>query len=154
MDQVFLCIDELGWPSVQTHRSYISIWILFSILHKRMAINFSDYFEFNMLATRSHSLTLHLVSSSISAYRHSLWLHHFYGTQFHLKFYPSQLQEALINWNATCFVNSLILCLFVCVCYNFFCCNCMGPPCTGNLAFCATLLLCKIDPKTKIAWGL
>ena len=42
-----VCISELGWPSLKTRRSYISIWTLYSIYHKRTAINFSRYFHFN-----------------------------------------------------------------------------------------------------------
>jgi len=69
-----VCIAELRWPSLKICRSYISIWTLYSILHKRTAINFSNYFEFNVLATRLHSLTLNLVSSTINAFRHSFFV--------------------------------------------------------------------------------
>ena len=55
-------------------RSYISIWTLYSIYHKRTAINFSTYFHFNTLATRSHALTLNLASSTINAFRHSFFV--------------------------------------------------------------------------------
>ena len=69
-----VCISELGWPSLKTRRSYISIWTLYSIYHKRTAINFSRYFHFNTLATRSHALTLNLASSTINAFRHSFFV--------------------------------------------------------------------------------
>ena len=42
-----ICVGELGWPSLKVRRNY------FSILHKTTAIEFSRYFHFNTLATRS-----------------------------------------------------------------------------------------------------
>ena len=69
-----VCISELGWPLLKTRRSYMSIWTLYSIYHKRTAINFSRYFHFNTLATRSHALTLNLASSTINAFRHSFFV--------------------------------------------------------------------------------
>ena len=66
-----VCVNELGWPSLKVRHDYISIWTLYSIFHKRTAIDFSKYFQFNTLSTRSHSLTLNLVCSTINAFRHS-----------------------------------------------------------------------------------
>ena len=68
------CIEELRWPSLKVRRDYLSIWSLYSILHKTTAIDFSKYFRFNTLATRSHSLTLNLMSSTINAFRHSFFV--------------------------------------------------------------------------------
>ena len=82
-----VCVDELGWPSFKARRIFISIWTLYSIFYKQTAIDFSKYFHFNRLTTRSHSLTLNLVSSTINAFRHSffLWLYvyQYYGTPYH-----------------------------------------------------------------------
>ena len=45
------------------------------ISHDKAAIDFSQYFQFNTLATRpSHSLTLNLLSSTINAFRHSFFV--------------------------------------------------------------------------------
>ena len=40
----------------------------FCMIFGRGGINFSDYFEFNTLCTRSHSLTLKVLSSTIDAF--------------------------------------------------------------------------------------
>ena len=68
------CVEELWWPSLKARRIYISIWTLYCILHKTTAIDFSRYFHFNTLPTRSHSLTLNLLSSKINAFRHSFFV--------------------------------------------------------------------------------
>ena len=51
------CISELQWPSLQSRWQFLSLSIFYDIWKGRTGINFSDYFEFNMLCTRSHSLT-------------------------------------------------------------------------------------------------
>ena len=68
------CIRELRWPSLKVRRNYFSVWLLYSILHKTTSIDFSRYFHFNTLPTRSHPLTLNLVSSTINAFRHSFFV--------------------------------------------------------------------------------
>ena len=68
------CVEELGWPSLRVRRIYFSIWTIYCILHKTTAIDFSSYFRFNTLPTRSHSLTLNLLSSTINAFRHSFFV--------------------------------------------------------------------------------
>ena len=69
-----VCVEELGWPSLKLCRDYFTIWTLYCILHNATAIDFSQYFQFNTLATRSHSLTLNLLSSTINAFRHSFFV--------------------------------------------------------------------------------
>ena len=69
-----ICVGELGWPSLKVRCNYFSIWTLYCILHKTTAIDFSRYFHFNTLATRSHSLTLNLLSSTINAFRYSFFV--------------------------------------------------------------------------------
>ena len=64
-----VCVHELGWPSLEVRRKYISIWTMYSIFHKRTAIDFSKYLHFNTLPTKSHSLPLNLVCSTINIYR-------------------------------------------------------------------------------------
>ena len=69
-----ICVGELGWPSLKVCRNYFSVWTLYCILHKTTAIDFSRYFHFNTLATRSHSLTLNLLPSTINAFRYSFFM--------------------------------------------------------------------------------
>jgi len=69
-----VCVEELGWPSLKLRRVYFTIYTLYCILHNTTAIDFSQYFHFNTLATRSHSLTLTLMSSTINAFRHSFFV--------------------------------------------------------------------------------
>ena len=69
-----LCIEELQWPSLKVRRNYISVLTLYSILHGTTSINFAHYFQFNTLVTRSHHLTLNLVSSTINAFWHSFFI--------------------------------------------------------------------------------
>ena len=69
-----ICVGELGWPSLKVRRNYFSVWTLYCILHKTTAIDFSRYFHFNTLATRSHSLTLNLLPSTINAFRYSFFV--------------------------------------------------------------------------------
>ena len=68
------CVEELGWPSLKARRINFSIWTFYCILHKTTAIDFSRYFHFNTLPTRSHSLTLNLLSCTINAFRHSFFV--------------------------------------------------------------------------------
>ena len=63
---------SVNWDGL--HLKHSSIWTLYSIYHKRTAMNFSRYFHFNTLATRSHTLTLNLASSTINAFRHSFFV--------------------------------------------------------------------------------
>ena len=66
-----ICVGEFGWPCLKVRRNYFSIWTLYCILHKTTAIDFSRYFQFNTLATRSHS---NLLSSTINAFRYSFFV--------------------------------------------------------------------------------
>ena len=61
----------MAFPKLR--RDYFTICTLYCILHITTAIDFSQYFQFNTLATRSHSLTLNplnLLSSIINAFRY------------------------------------------------------------------------------------
>ena len=68
------CISELQWPSLQSRRQFLSLSILYDIWKGRTGITFSDYFEFNTLCTRSHSLTLKVFSSTINAFRYCFFV--------------------------------------------------------------------------------
>ena len=48
--------------------------MLYAILNQFTPIKFSDYFQMNNLPTRSHSLTIHLLPSSINAFRYVFFI--------------------------------------------------------------------------------
>ena len=52
------CLQELHWSPLHTRRSYFSISLTHDILHNRVAIQFSRYFQFSTTITRSHPMTL------------------------------------------------------------------------------------------------
>ena len=62
--------NPLQWPSLQSRWQFLSLSILYDIWKGCTGINFSDYFEFNTLCTRSHSLTLKVFSSTINTFRY------------------------------------------------------------------------------------
>ena len=68
------CISELQWPPLQSRWQFLSLLILYDIWKGRTGINFSDYFEFNTLCTRSHSLTVKVFSSTINAFRYCFFV--------------------------------------------------------------------------------
>ena len=52
------CCTELFWPSLSTRRKYLSLTMIYDILHNHVLLQFSDYFTFSSTSTRSHSLSL------------------------------------------------------------------------------------------------
>ena len=68
------CRSELNWPELSTRRKYLSLLTVHDILHKRIALRFSDYFTFSSLCTRpAHSLSLYCRSSTINSFRYSFY---------------------------------------------------------------------------------
>ena len=68
------CRSELNWPELSTRRKYLSLLTVHDILHKRIALRFSDYFTFSSLCTQSHSLSLYCRSSTINSFRYSFFI--------------------------------------------------------------------------------
>ena len=69
------CCTELSWPSLSTRRKYLSLTIIYDILHHHISLKFSDYFTFSSAAsTRSHSLSILCKQSSINSYRYSFFV--------------------------------------------------------------------------------
>jgi len=68
------CIRELGWPSLELRRHYACIVMIYAILNNFTPINFYEYYRLNKLSTRSHSLTIYPIPSSINAYRYSFFV--------------------------------------------------------------------------------
>ena len=64
------CLQELHWSPLHTRRSYFSISLTHDILHNRVAILFSRYFQYSTTITRSHPMTLCIPSSIINPYRY------------------------------------------------------------------------------------
>ena len=62
--------------SISFHpRKYLSLTIIYDILHHHIALKFSDYFTFSSAAsTRSHSLSILCKQSSINSYRYSFFV--------------------------------------------------------------------------------
>ena len=68
------CLQELHWSPLHTRRSYFSISLTHDILHNRVAIPFSRYFQFSTTITRSHPMILCIPSSTINPYRYSFFV--------------------------------------------------------------------------------
>ena len=68
------CCKELSWPSLSTRRKYLSLTMIYDILHNHVSLQFSDYFTFSSASTRSHSLSLLCKQSSINSYRYSFFV--------------------------------------------------------------------------------
>ena len=68
------CLQELHWPTLHTRRSYFSTSLTHDILHNRVAIPFSKYFQFSITVTRSHPMSLFIPSSTINSRRFSFFI--------------------------------------------------------------------------------
>ena len=113
------CLQELHLSPLHTRRAYFSLSLAHDILHKRVAIPFSQYFQFSTTTTRSHPMTLCVPSSTINPRRYSF----FVNTPFLWNSIPLrilQLPDAAAFWSALChflFVWSLQIVFFNCSCY-------------------------------------
>ena len=70
--------SELNWPELSTSRKYLSLLTVHDILHKRIALRFSDYFTFSSLCTQSHSLSLYCRSSTIKVTGNALNIEYYF----------------------------------------------------------------------------
>ena len=68
------CLKELKWPTLASRRQYQSVIMVHSITHKQTPINSCHRFDLNTNSTRSHPLTLQTRSTSIYAFRYSLYV--------------------------------------------------------------------------------
>ena len=51
-----VCLQELHWPTLSSRWNYLSVTMLYDILHGRYdSLKFSDYCKFNTSCSRSHS---------------------------------------------------------------------------------------------------
>jgi len=99
------CVQELNLSPLQTWRSYFAISFLHDILHYRVAILFSQHFQFST-TTRSHPMTLCILSSTITPRQYSFLV----NTPF---LWNTILLSILQLWNAIAFWFALRHFLFV-----------------------------------------
>jgi len=73
------CLDELGWPSLKSRCDYLSVGLLYDIIHNKVAINLNNFCSFVSSCTRRLLFHYRLPSS------HSTFL--FFGnTPFKIPF--------------------------------------------------------------------
>jgi len=65
------CLQELNWPSIQIRHNYYSVCYVHDSLHHRNSLPFSEHFQ---LSTRSHTLTIQPVTSSINSFHYSFFV--------------------------------------------------------------------------------
>jgi len=67
------CHSDLHWSALSIRRQYLSMLMVYDILHGHIALKFSTYFSFTSTCTRAHSLSIQCKSSSINSYRYSFF---------------------------------------------------------------------------------
>ena len=67
------CIRELQWPLLSTRRNYLSVRLLYDIMHHKYPIKLSDFCTFVSSCTRRHSLAIVPSRSTINAFRYSFF---------------------------------------------------------------------------------
>ena len=69
------CLQELHWPSLLMRRSYLSVAMMYDILHSRYdSLKLSDYCVFNSSCTRANPLSLVPRQSTINSFRYSFFV--------------------------------------------------------------------------------
>ena len=70
-----VCLQELHWPTLSSRLNYLSVSVMYDILHDRCdSLKISDYCNFNTSCTRAHRMTLVLTQSTINSYIFSLFV--------------------------------------------------------------------------------
>ena len=65
----------LGWSSLQSRRSYLSLLEYYMTIHGLNGLNCNDYFEFNYGKTRSnHSFKLRQPLARVNCFLHSFFV--------------------------------------------------------------------------------
>jgi len=67
------CLDELGWPSLKSRRDYLSVSLLYDIIHNKVAINLNNFCSFVSSCTRHHSLCIVPLQTTINSFRFSFF---------------------------------------------------------------------------------
>jgi len=60
------CIQELHWPTIQQRHDFYSICHMHDNLHHRNSLPLNELYQLSGTSTRSHSLSICLVTSTIS----------------------------------------------------------------------------------------
>ena len=68
------CLVQLKWPSMSTRFTILSLKFFHDLLHQKLSIKFSDFFQFRNSSSRSHCLTLMCKHSHINVYRYSFFV--------------------------------------------------------------------------------
>ena len=70
-----VCLQELHWPTLSSRRNYLSVTMMYDILHGRYdSLKLSDYCKSNTSCTRAHSMTLVPPQSTINSYQFSFFV--------------------------------------------------------------------------------
>jgi len=64
----------IAWPDLSTHRNYLSLCLLYDIINKHQSLPLPDSVKFNKLSTRSHSLCIVPLCSTINCYHFSFFV--------------------------------------------------------------------------------
>ena len=62
------CLEELGWPSLKSHHDYLSVSLLYDIIHNKITVKFNDFCSFVYSCTRYHSFCIALLQSIIISF--------------------------------------------------------------------------------------
>ena len=70
-----VCLQELRWPTLSSRRHYLSVSMMYDILHGRYdSLTITDYCSFNTSCTRAHNLTFVPPQSTINSHRFSFFV--------------------------------------------------------------------------------
>ena len=119
-----VCLQELHWPTLSSRRNYLSVTMMYDILHGQYdSLKLSDYCKFNTSCTRAHSMILVPPQSTINSYRFSF----FVNTAFLWNTVPydsySISQCTKVSTSAIPSFLSCLIFLFVISCNLFLFCN-------------------------------
>jgi len=131
------CCSDLHWSALSIRRQYLSMLMVYDILHGHIALKFSNYFSFTSTCTRAHSLSIQCKSSSINSYRYSFFVNSIFLWN---KIHESILRlwnrnslniSSIHSWPANFVIYFLVFCRIVCSSFSAFCfvlyhCFCLG----------------------------
>ena len=68
------CVSELAWPALSARCNYLSLTLFYDIINNHQLLSLPTSIQFNRLLTKSHSLFLIPLTSSINCYRFSFFV--------------------------------------------------------------------------------
>ena len=108
------------WPSLSTRRKYLSLTMIYDLLHNHVSLQFSDYFTFSSASTRSHSLSLLCKQSSLNSYLYSIFVNSIFrwiSIPFEILSITRQTTFRRLLYNS---LSLVYIYLFLCVVFVFF----------------------------------